>query len=308
MYYLLLPIFFILAIIVEWFRNPTGSPEFVQILKRTVIATLLVASYQEISDTILAITGGIADKISDMSGLDAIIQMAGEKAKSYTLAPMSLVLGFNDLIIAVLSFLSYVVLYIAQFITVAIFHFMWVFLSISAPLLILFNLFQGTTHITVNLFKSLIEVASYKIVWAILSAMITALSFGNAYAADGNYLTVIVLNFVIAVAMLGTPMIVKALVGSGLSSVGQTLATATTVAIAAAPARAAMSMGVGREVLSNTAGFGNVMKERMQGPKPFVPDMPDMPKPTKDYLNPNKHYAYPELPPDFKEKTNRKWF
>lgn len=270
-FYLLLPVFFALALAFDWFRNPAGSPDFLDTLKRAIIATLLLVAYQEIANAILSITTGIADKISDMSGLDTILKMAGEKTKNYTLTPMSLVLGFNDLMVAVLTFASYVVLYFARIISVAIFQFMWLFLSIASPLLILFNLFRGTAHITVNLFKSLVEVASYKIVWAILSAMLTSLSFGNAYATDGNYLTVIVLNFVIALAMLGTPKIVKSLVGGGLAGMSESLGIAATVAMAAAPAKAAAAIEMGREVLSDTRGYGNHLLEKAYGPKPYVP-------------------------------------
>jgi hypothetical protein len=273
-FYLLLPAFFALAIAVDWFRNPGGSPDFLDTLKRAIIATLLVAGFQEISEIILAITSGIADKISDMSGLDSIMQMAGEKAKSYTMTPISLVLGFNDLMVAVLSFASYIVLYIARFITIALFHFMWLFLSILSPLLILFAFFRGTSQITMNLFRSLIEVASYKIVWATLSAMITCLSFGNAYAADGNYLVVILLNFIIAIAMLGTPMIIKSLVGGGLSTMGESLGMGAALAMVSAPAKAETVFLIGREVLGNTQGYMSHMSAKAY---PFIaPHMPGL--------------------------------
>jgi len=270
MFYLLLPVFFMIAIAVDWFRNPAGSPDFLDTLKRAFVATLLVVGFQEISEAILAISSGIADKISDMSGLDSIIKMAGEKAGSYTKSSVSLVLAFDDMVIAFLSFASYIVLYIARYITVALYHFMWIFLSILSPILIVFHLFRGTSQITVNLFKSLIEVASYKIVWAVLSAMITALAFGNAYAADGNYLTVILLNFVIALAMLGTPLVVKSLVGGGLSTMAETLGMGAVVAMVSAPSKTVAALKMGREVLSDTKGFAGHYGAKMQ---PHLPGL-----------------------------------
>jgi type IV secretory pathway VirB6-like protein len=140
-------------------------------LKRAFLATLLVAGFQEISDTILAVTTAIADRISDMNGWDVFFQMAQTKAKSYTNGASVLILGFNDLVIALLSYASYVGVYIARYVTVATYHFMWIFLSILSPLLILMTLFRGTSQITVNLFKSLIEVACWRIVWAVMSVM-----------------------------------------------------------------------------------------------------------------------------------------
>ena len=54
MYYLLLPVFFSLAVVVAWFRNPTGSPEFLDIVKRAIIATILLG----IAGSFLAGIGG----------------------------------------------------------------------------------------------------------------------------------------------------------------------------------------------------------------------------------------------------------
>ena len=253
LYYVLLPIFFALALVVAWFRHPQGGPDFVEALKRAFIATILLAGFAEITDVILFITNGLAAKIDDMSGIDSIMKMAGDKAKGYTLSATSVVLAFNDLLVASLAFLSYIILYVARYIMVAIYHFSWVFLSIIAPIMLLFHMFSP--KLTLNLFRSMIEVASWKVVWAVLSAMLAALPFGNAYMADGNYLTVIVLNFVIALCMLGTPLVVHSLVGSGLSGMTGALAPAVAGAMIAAPTKAASIANVGREVLSNTHGF-----------------------------------------------------
>jgi hypothetical protein len=130
-YYLMLPLFFCVSLVVTWLKAPTGGPDFIETVKRAFISTLLLAGFQEITDTILFITSGLAEKISDMQGLDMFLQMAGDKAKSYTVSPTSLVLGFNDLIVASLSFLSYIILYIARFLMVAVYHFSWVFFRSS---------------------------------------------------------------------------------------------------------------------------------------------------------------------------------
>jgi hypothetical protein len=136
------------------------------------------------------------------------------------------------------------------------YHFFWTFFMIASPLLILFHLFEGTQQITKNLFKGMIEVACWKIVWAILGAMLMALSFGDAYQAEGSYLTLIVMNLVIAIAMLMTPMMVKSIVGSGLQSMSSSIGAATVAALAAAPAKAASIKSMGktsRAVLGGTS-------------------------------------------------------
>lgn len=253
MYYLLLPVFFALAVVIAWFKSPTGSPEFLDIIKRAVVATVLLVAFPDISKAILYVADGITEKIDHLNSLDTVIRMAQEKSEGYSMSVSSILLQFNDLIIATLSFLSYLVLYIARYLTIAMYHFFWTFFMIAAPLLLLFNLFEGTQQITKNLFKGMIEVACWKIVWAILGAMLAALSFGDAYQTEGNYLVLIVMNFVIATAMLMTPMMVKAIVGSGLQSMSSSLGAAAVAAMAAAPARAATMVRTSRSAI-NTAG------------------------------------------------------
>ena len=255
MYYLFLPVFFALAVVVAWFKSPTGSPEFLDIVKRAIVATILLAAFPDIANTILFVTEGVADKIDKLNSLDTLIRMAQEKSDGYSMSVTSMILQFNDLIIATLSFLSYLILYIARYLTIAMYHFFWIFYMISAPLLLLFNLFEGTQQITKNLFKGMIEVACWKIVWAILGAMLAALSFGDAYRAEGSYLVLIVMNFVIAVAMLMTPSMVKSIVGGGIQSMSSALGAASVAAMAAAPARAAMIASTSRNALSSAGNF-----------------------------------------------------
>lgn len=266
-YYLMLPVFFALSIAMAWLRSPQGSIEFLDILKRAVIATLLLVAFPDISRAIIYVADGITEKIDALNSIDVMVRMAQEKSEAYSASTTSLLLQFNDLIIAVLSFLSFLVLYIARYITIAMYHFFWIFFMITAPLLLLFNLFASTSQITINLFKGMMEVASWKIVWAILGAMLTALSFGDAYKAEGNYLTLIVMNFVIAIAMLATPMMVKSLVGSGLQSMSSTLGATAVAAMVAAPARAAMVATKSRKALNATSSFARNQVQRFQRPK-----------------------------------------
>ncbi len=216
LYYLILPIFFMIAVVIEWFKTGTSDGSFIAIVRRALICTLLVVAFKDISQGIVAISDGIADRIDNMSGLDAFLKMASEKTSTYTFSVQSLILASDDLIIAVLSYLSYFLVYLARYLMIAMYYFYWIFLSISAPLLILFGVFRSTIQIPINLFRSMCEVASWKICWAILSAMLKALAFGDLYKMESSYLTVIILNFVIAVALICVPLVVRSLVGSGI--------------------------------------------------------------------------------------------
>lgn len=247
----MLPVFFALAVAVAWFKSPQGSPEFIDILKRAVISSLLLAAFPEISKAILFIAEGITERIDQLNGIDAVMKMAQAKVESYSLSATTVLLQFSDLLIATLSFLSYMLLYIARYLMIAMYYFFWTFFIVTAPLLLLFNLFTGTAQITVNLFKGMIEIASWKIVWAILGAMLTALSFGKAYQAEGSYLTLIVMNFIIAIAMLMTPLLVRSIVGSGLQSMSSAIGPMAVAAMSAAPAKSLNAVSIGRQALNN---------------------------------------------------------
>jgi len=266
-YYLMLPVFFSLAVALAWFRTPQGGLEFLDSLKRAVIATILLVAFPDISRTVIYVADGIADKIDHINSLDNIIRMAQEKSQEYSLSPTSLLLQFDDLIVATLSFLSYLVLYVARYLMVAMYHFFWLFYMISSPLLLLFNLFPGTSQITKNLFKGMVEVASWKIVWAILGAMLSALSFGDMYRSEGSYIELIVMNFIIAIAMLATPMVVRSLVGAGLESMSSTIGPATVAAMVAATLRAATVFQKGRSGVTNGIEFMNAKIQRRRTEK-----------------------------------------
>ena len=260
-YYLMLPVIFALAVTVQWFKVPHGGVEFFDILRRAMISTMLLAAFPEISHAIIFVADGVAERIDSVNNLDVIIKMAEEKTNNYSFSATSMILAFDDLFMATLTFLSFIVLYIARYLNIAMYHFFWIFFMITSPLLLLFNIFGATSQITTNLFRGMIEVASWKIVWAILGAMLASLSFGQMYKMEGSYVVLIVMNFVIAIAMLATPMVVRSLVGSGFQSMSSTVGPAAAAAMIAAPTRTVMAT---RLVKGESVILGAWMKNRFQ--------------------------------------------
>lgn len=306
-YYMLLPVFFMLSLALVWFQNPAGGPDFLDKVRRVVISTLLLVGFAELTDMMLFVANGISDKIDNMAGLDAILKMASEKAGSYSASAMTPILAFDDLIIAGLSYLSWAVLYFARFIMVAIYHFSWVFLSIIAPLLLLFHVF--TSQITLKLFTAMAEIACWKIAWSVLSAMLKALPFGTWYAMDGNYLTIIVLNFVIAICMVGTPLIVHSLVSGSFTSMAGGLTGVTAATMLAAPAKALTAFNIGKGVLGDVGMFAKGINSKLgqdgsafSGFSRSSPPPPPMREVYLPTLSPPRQpqpppSQYPQLPP-----------
>lgn len=262
LFYIMLPVAVLFSVVFGYLKS--GDANYPDIIKRSFVAALLLASFPEVSNLILDICDGLALKIDNMSGIEAFMRMAEEKSRSYAVAKNVLLLKFDDLFMAILSFGSFLLLLLARYITVALYYFYWVLLSICAPLMILCYVFPKTAGITANLYKGLIEVALWKVIWAVMSAMLTSLSFGNIYQTDGSYLTLIVMNFVIAIALLFTPMIMRSLIGEGVQATAQTIGTTAALAAVALPARIATVHQVSREMISNTRLYASQKFQNIQ--------------------------------------------
>jgi hypothetical protein len=262
LFYLIMPVAILFSIVFGYLKS--GDANYPDVIKRSFVAALLLASFPEVSNLILDVCDGIALKIDNMSGLETFMRMAQEKSQGYAVAKNVLLLKFDDLFMAILSFGSFVLLLIARYITIALYYFYWVLLSVCAPLMILCYIFPRTAGITANLYRGLIEVACWKILWAIMSAMLTSLSFGNIYKTEGSYLTLIVMNFVIAVALLFTPMLMRSLIGDGIQATAQTIGTTAALAAVALPGKIATIHQVSREVLSNTRSYAGQKIQSIQ--------------------------------------------
>jgi len=255
LFYLMMPVAILLSVIIAYLRS--GTADFPDTLKRCLVAAILLISFPEVSNMILDVGDGLAHKIDNMSGLDTFMRMAQEKSRSYATAKNVLLLKFDDLFIAVLSFCSFLLLYVSRYITIALYYFYWVLLSIASPPMILCYIFPSTAKITGNLYRGLVEVALWKVLWSIISAMLTSLSFGNLYKTDGSYVTLIVMNFVIAIALLFTPAIMRSLIGSGVTSTANTIGVSAAVAALTMPTKLATAKMMTSQVLSDTRTYAS---------------------------------------------------
>lgn len=265
LFYVMLPVAILFSVIFSYLKS--GEPNYPDLFKRAFVAALLLACFPEVSNFILDVCDGIASKIDDMSGLEAFMKIAQEKSLGYAAAQKLLLLKFDGFFMAVLSFASFALLYIAKYLTVLLYYFYWGLLSIAAPLMILCYIFPATSNITTNLYKSLIEVASWKIVWAILSAMLKSVSFGFIYENEQSYLPLVAMNFIIAIALLFTPKILRSLVGEGVqstaSSIGAT-AVSGVLATVAPVARIAAGQKISQAIMPRSWQFSSGNSHRKQ--------------------------------------------
>lgn len=219
----LLPLF-LLSVLMAFSKDLGIEGAIVTRLKRLVVTMLLLAAFPSLTGLIKNLGQEVALSIDNLDGIDAYLKAASKRAQEYSLSIKSLLDFGNDLIVSSLVTISYVILFVARYFLVAFYHFYWMILVVTGPLLILGTLFESSSTLTKNLFKNLMLVASWPIVWAMLSAFLKALPFQDAYAIDGGYTAIVVMNLILAMSLLFSPFMLGqfcegAIVGTGTALV-----------------------------------------------------------------------------------------
>lgn len=234
---LLLPLFLVsVAISYSTELGLTGS--IVVRLQRLVLVVLLLVAFPMIAEFVQVLGVEIAKSIDDMRGIDAVLDAASKRAESYSFDLQGILTLGSDLVVAALVIVSFVILVVARYLLLAFQHFYWLLLITLGPFLILGMLFDSASGITKGLFKNMLQVACWPIVWSVLSAFLKALPFATTYTNDGGLITIVTLNLLIAIALLFSPFIVSQLCEGVSLSVGDTLRRGALRAVAAANPKA----------------------------------------------------------------------
>lgn len=201
-------------------------------LKRLVLVALLLVTFPMIAEFSQVLGVEIAKSIDNMTGIDMILQAAAQRAESFSFDLQGLINLGSDLIVGGLVIISFIILVVARFLLLAFQHFYWFLLVALGPFLILGTLFESSAGITRGLFKNMFQVASWPIIWSILSAFLKALPFASVYSTEGGLVTIITLNLIIAIGLLFSPFIVSQLCEGVSLSVGDTLRRGALQAVA----------------------------------------------------------------------------
>jgi hypothetical protein len=219
---MLLPLFLVsVAIGYSSDLGITGS--IIVRLKRLFIVALLLVSFPMIAEFCQVLGVEIAKSIDNMAGIDMVLDAASKRAEAYSFDLQGLLNLGSDLVMGALVIVSFLILVVARFLLLAFQHFYWFLLVALGPFLILGSLFESSSGITKGLFKNMIQVSAWPIIWSILSAFLKVLPFASAYNGVGGFVTIITLNLIIAVALLFSPFIVSQLCEGVNLSVGNTL-------------------------------------------------------------------------------------
>lgn len=201
-------------------------------LKRLVLVALLLVTFPTIAEFSQILGVEVARSIDDMTGIDMVLEAASKRAEAYSFDLQGLLNLGSDLLIGSLVIVSFIILIVARFFLLAFQHFYWFLLVALGPFLILGTLFEASSGITKGLFKSMFQVACWPVIWSVLSAFLKALPFAASYSVEGNLVTIVTLNLIIAIALLFSPFIVSQLSEGVSLSVGDTLRSGALKAVA----------------------------------------------------------------------------
>ena len=216
-FYMLITVFLLLGIVIEFFKLPLGGvPSSGVLVGRAIIASILMYAYPEITNTLADLIDAVCSKLGDLNNFNLVLSKMGDNLNKLTWSWIS----FKDSIIGIMSYFSFFLLYISVYAIQAFMIFSWSLLYVFSPILISLFVLPATAMATKVLFRSLIEVSMWKVVWSVLATLLWsyALSEINEGKQQINFLTAIFLNLILAGSLLLTPMVVSALSNQGLSS------------------------------------------------------------------------------------------
>jgi hypothetical protein len=240
----------LIAVILDFFKIPMGNtPGISTLLGRCLIATLLLVALPEIMNAVAAMTDAIAHDVGDLNNFKDVLSRMGDKLKTLAWSWTSV----KDMVILVISFLSFFILYITVYFADAAFLYAWTLIYVFSPIILALFVLPVTAGATTAMFRSMIEVSLWKIVWAAMSALLwsTALSDINNPEYHIDFLTAIVLNLMLAISVLMTPKLVRALFSSGIAGVASGLQGSLMAAAAMTP----VSLAGGTKAAAASAGL-----------------------------------------------------
>lgn len=214
-FYALVTAFILLGVVMEYFKMPLGQlPAPGILVGRALIAILLLVSYNEVANTLASIADTVASDLGNLNNFDSVLKKMADKVDNYSIDW----LNARSLIVTALSILTYTFLFYSVIIAEVAHIFTWTLLYAFAPLLIALFVLPATAGATKALYRSLIEVTFWKILWAALSALLWASVLADMNSGDTlDFMKVICINLILGGSLLATPWIVHTLGSAGLA-------------------------------------------------------------------------------------------
>ncbi len=259
-YWIVLPALVAFLLVLEMLKGQGQAPNANEIIRRAIISILLLISFGFVINTIAMLSDGIAARIDHTQNLFDALRQLGPNSQGESD-------GLFDVRGHVVYFFSigaYLIAYIGFFASVALMNFVWAILYICAPLMILCYVPPSTAGIVGNLYRGLVSVATWKVLWCLLGSLLLKLAITPKDAGIDDIFLSMVMNLLIGVSMLLIPLFTKSLLGDGLQSASAALAAAPGLMAVKAVTLATTAMGT--KIGASALGFAGSASKPLTNP------------------------------------------
>lgn len=243
------------------------NPNLRDLFRRIVISVLLLITFDWTIQAIAVVGDAVTEKISGLQKLSEVLQNLGPNYSG-----KDSWFNVRETILYVFSIAAYLIAYLGFFVATALTHFVWTILYAASPLMILMYVSRHTAHVTMSLYKGLVQVVIWKILWSILGVLLLKLAMQPEITGLEDYIMSVVVNLCIGFSMLFIPIATRSLVSDGMSSVASSLAAVPAFAAGAAIKMAAAKYGgkivgaaafAAKPVTNPIAGRMEMFKDRL---------------------------------------------
>lgn len=249
MYWVLIVPFVLLLFVLELLKDE--SPNTRDIIRRLIISVIMLLSIDWCLNSIASIGDAVTDQINGLEQLSEVLKNLGPNYSGHDSW-----FSLRETTIYIFSLAAYIIAYVGFFVATVLTHFVWTILYVCSPLMILMYISRHTAYVTMSLYKGLVQVVLWKILWSILGVLLLKLAMQPQVSGMEDYLMAIVMNLCIGVSMLFIPLATKSLISDGMSSVASTLAMAPALAMSGAVKVAASRFGSKAATgMKSAAGF-----------------------------------------------------
>ena len=210
-YWLLLTPVTLIALILEFYQR---TLDFGEIIRRVFISLFLLWSFEYATNLIAWVSDGIVERMGGMGRLGQVLKKLDQSFQGQ----MPSVTQVRQLLTFLINFVCYAIALLSFYLTEIISQFLYAILYVVSPLAFLCMIPSGTGHIAKNIYKGIINVAVWRILWAILGAMLFDF-ISSPIASWGNFFMGALVNLCIGVSMLFIPFFASSLINDGASRV-----------------------------------------------------------------------------------------
>ena len=226
LFWILLPLVMVSTIAVQFLKNRDEPLDPGDLLRRTVVAVVLILSIDLVVDSLANLSDALTSKITQGQSVWTFLEKMGPAEGAGTSDGW---FDFKRNAIYLLSLLCYLIAYLGFFVSEAIVAFVWCVLYSLAPLMILCYVCRPLSGITVNLYRGLGTVMCWRILYGCLGALLVKMELHPSATGLDDWLLASVANICIGMSMLLVPVFTGSLIGNGLSQAGATLAAGATL-------------------------------------------------------------------------------